>query len=118
MDDLKNLLLYSLVQKESEVKPPFTPKEEKATLDKYADPEFVDTVSFTLARKNVEPGRLFSRGALEKFLHNLRLFVGGRILGNYNKTGKPSEVLVVHIQIEHLTIDEYEERIKNENNNP
>lgn len=113
-ENLKKLILYDITHTEQEKKPPFTPQQEKGILDKYADPEFSDTVSFSLTKTNHEPGRLFSRLSLERFLHNVRIYIGARILGNYTKTKKEPEVLLVHIQIEHLTKKEYDERIKNE----
>lgn len=117
-DNLKKLLLYSVTHTEQERKPPFTPKEEKGILDKFTAPEFPDDLSLALKKTNFEPGKLFSRMALERFLHTLRIYVGARILGNYTKTQKEPEVMIVHIHIEHLTKKEYEERIKSENNNP
>jgi len=113
-DTLKKLLLYNITHSEQEQKAPFTPKEEKGILKQYSEPDFTDSVTFALTKTNAEPGKLFSRLGLERFLHNLRIYVGARILGNYNKTQKEPEVLLVHIQVEHLTKKEYEERIKNE----
>lgn len=116
-DDLKKLLMHSVLQTDLDEKPqrPMTLKEEKDILHKFSDGEFLDSFNLAIIKNHDEPGKLFSRNALEKFLHTLRLYVGGRILGQFDKTGKSPEVTYVHIHIEHLTREEYESRMKNEN---
>lgn len=108
-DDLKKLVMHSILQTDLDENPqsPMTPKEEKDILHRFSETEFPDTFHLAIIKERDEPGKLFSKRALERFLHTLRLYVGGRILGNFNKTDKSPEVVCVTIKIEHLTRREY-----------
>lgn len=106
-NDAKKLFLHSLLSMEMESKPPMTTREEKTYLNKFEEPDFQDEIAFLLSKERHEPGMLFSRDALEKFLHIIRLYVGGRIIGNFNKTGREPEVLRVTLTVEHLTHKEF-----------
>ncbi len=91
-----------------QTEPPMTRTEEKQLFNAFSDAECADTFHLAITKKREEPGRLFSQKALEQFLHTFRLFIGGRILGRFNETGKSPEVVVVHVRIEHLTKEEYD----------
>lgn len=101
--------MHSLLHLEQENKPPMSFKEEKEYLAKFAESDFQDKMSFVIHRERFDVGKLFSREAMEKFLHIIRLFVGGRVIGNYQKTKKEPEVLKVTIIVEHLTHKEYKD---------
>ena len=108
-EDVKKVFMHSLLHLEREQEPFMLLKEEKAFLEKFSKPDFQDEVGFVIHRTRFESGKLFSKEALERFLHMIRLFVGGRVIGNYQKTNKEPEVLKVTITIEHLTYKEYKD---------
>lgn len=111
-EDLKKLFLHSILQTDlDEPQMPMTLKEEKDILHKFSE-KGSDTFHLAIIKERKEPGKLFSKKALERFLHTLRLYVGGRILGNFNKTNMSPEVVCVTIKVEHLTRLEYENLIK------
>ena len=91
---------------------PMKPSEERSILNRFSQPDFNDEFHLAIIKQKEEPGKLFSRKSLEKFLHMLRLYVGGRILGNFEKTGKSPEVVYISIKVEHITRQEYEDRMK------
>jgi len=110
-DSLKKLFIHSMLQIDPEEKePPMTLKEEKDILNRFSDTDLSDSMNFTLVKEREESGKLFSKNALERFLHTLRLYVGGRIMGHFNKTARSPEVLVVRIEVEHITKEEYKKR--------
>ena len=113
-DDLKKLMMHSLLTTDLEEKSvrPMSPKEERATLNTFSEPDFSDSMSLCLIKENFEPGKLFSKKSLEKFLFMIRLFVGGRILGHFDKTKKEPEVVRVRIIVEHMPRKEYDDYMK------
>jgi len=113
-DDLKKLILHGVLSTDLDEKPekPMTLKEEKQVLAMFSDKDFQDSFNLAIIKNHEEPGKLYSQKALERFLHTLRLYIGGRILGQFNKTETSPEVTYVHIQVEHLTKKEYESRMK------
>lgn len=112
-EDLKKFVMHSMFQSGMHSgQAPMAPKEELDILRTFSDKEFSDTFHLAIIKKKDEPGRLFSKNALERFLHMLRLYVGGRILGHFDKTAKSPEVVYVTITVEHLTKQEYESLMK------
>ncbi len=114
MDDkLKKVFIHSLLSVDPDEKElPMTLREEKDILNQFSEKDISDSVNFAIIKERDEPGKLFSHKALERFLHTIRLFIGGRILGNFAKTEKSPEVVVVHITVEHTTKKDWEERTK------
>lgn len=113
-EDLKKLMMRSIMNVNLDEKPeqPMTLSEEKAILVKFSKPDFNDEFHLAIIKQKEEPGKLFSRKSFEKFLHMIRLYVGGRVIGNFEKTEKSPEVVYVSIQVEHITREEYEKRMK------
>lgn len=112
MDDLKKLLLHGISRLDIDDRQerPMSIKEEKAALEQFSEQDFPDAIYFSIIKEKPEADKLFSKGAFNRFLHILRLYVGGRILGHFNKTKKPPEVAIVHIQMEYLTKEEFDRR--------
>lgn len=110
-DDLKKLLLHGVARMDiaegQEIRP-MSHKEEKAILAKFRD-NCEDEINLSIIKEREEPGKSFSRLSFIKFLHMIRLFVGGRILNNFDKN-KKSEVVMVNIKIEYMTKEEYKRR--------
>jgi hypothetical protein len=111
-DNVKKLFLHRLLNIQQQQSQPMTLKEEREILDRFSQPDFPDEISFSLSKNNFEPGKLFSQDALERFLRTIRLYIGGRIMGDYDKTKKEPEVCRVTITIEHLTHKEFENEDK------
>ena len=111
---LKKLMMHSITRTDLDEKPerPMMPSEEKALLGKFSAPNFEDEFHLAIIKEKEEPGRLFSRRSFEKFLHMLRLYVGGRVLGNFEKTKQSPEVVYISIKVEHITREEYNKRMK------
>lgn len=111
---LKKLMMHNImhIDLSERGEPPMTLAEQKQFLDKFSEQDYPDEIHLAIIKKNEEPGKLFSRKSFDKFLHTLRLFVGGRLMGWFDKTQASPEVMQVHIRIEHMTRAEYEKRLK------
>lgn len=110
-DQLRKLFIHSMLSLDpGEKELPMTLKEEKDAFAKFSEKEVSDSINFAIIKQRDEPSRLFSQKALERFLHIIRLFIGGRIMANFDKTKKSPEVVVVHITVEHITKKEWEGR--------
>jgi hypothetical protein len=110
-DQLKKLFIHSLLSVDPEEKyAPMTLREEKELLNRFSEKEVPDSINFAIIKEREEPGKVFSQKALERFLHTIRLFIGGRIMAEFDKTQKCPEVTVVNIRIEHTTKKDWEER--------
>lgn len=114
-DDLRKLLMHSVARTDLEERDerPMPVKEEKAAVEEFSKADFPDTISFSIIREK-DLTKLFSKGAFNRWLHIIRLFVGGRILGFYHKNNKCPEVAVVHIQMEFISKEEFEKRTKDD----
>lgn len=109
-EDLKKLAMRSIVDFDLDAKgQPMPRAEAKKILDRFSDPEFADVINLALIKEKHEPGKLFSNDALQRFLHMLRLFVGGRIMGGYGEDESP-EVFAVRVEIERMSKKEWEAR--------
>jgi len=113
MDDLKKLLLHGIARSNLDEREerPMPIKEEKAAVEEFSQADFPDTISFSIIRER-DLTKLFSKGAFNRWLHIIRLFVGGRILGYFHKNNKCPEVAVVHIHMEFITKEEFDKRSK------
>ncbi len=112
---LKKLMLHNIMHidlSERGGEPPMTNNEQKQFLERFSDPEYPDEFYLAIIKKKDEPGKLFSRKSFEKFLHTLRLFVGGRLMGWSDKNKESPEVMQVYIRIEHMSKEEYLRRSK------
>jgi hypothetical protein len=111
-DDLKKLLLHGVARMDiaegQEIRP-MSHKEEKTILAKFCN-DCEDEINLSIIKEREEPGKSFSRLSFTKFLHMIRLFVGGRVLNNFDKNNKSPEVVVVNIKIEYMTKEEYKRR--------
>lgn len=107
-ENLKKLMFHSLVNIDfNEVAEFMSPADRKAFLNKFSEVDCLDEVNLAIIKQKEEPGKLFSKKSFERFLHTLRLFVGGRLMGYFEKTAKCPEVMAVHIKIEYMTLEEY-----------
>ncbi len=114
--DLKKLFATGLIHSgmPTDEPAPMTPKEERELFNRFAEPNHPDVFTCVIRRNNHRPGYLFSKKPLGKLLHTLRLFVGGRILGNYDKTKKEPEVMIVTVQVDHMTLEQFKELTKDD----
>jgi len=112
-NDLKKMMLFGVTKMDIDERNerPMPVQEEKAALNEFSQAEFTDTITFSIIREK-DLTKLFSRGALNRFLHIIRLFVGGRMLGFFNRNKKCPEVAVVHLHMEFISKEEYERRAK------
>jgi hypothetical protein len=111
---LKKLMLHNImkIDLDERVEPPMTLSEQRQFLDKFSDQDFLDEFYLAIVKNKEEQGRLFSKKSFEKFLHTLRLFVGGRLMAWFDKTQQSPEVMQVYIRVEHMTKAEYERRAR------
>jgi len=111
-ESLKKLMMHSVVNLDLDKNnQPIPPAEAKKILSMFSDPEFADVLNLSLLKERQEPGRLFSEEALQRFLHMIRLFVGGRIIGGYKEDESP-EVYTVRVEVERISKKEWEKRSK------
>jgi hypothetical protein len=112
---LKKLMMHKIMNidlDERVVEPPMSQSEQRFFLDKFSKQDFADEFYLAVIKQKEEVGRLFSKKSFEKFLHTLRLFVGGRLMAWFDKNQESPEVMQVYIRVEHMTKAEYEKRSK------
>jgi hypothetical protein len=111
--DLNKLFMQSLLHRTIDMPepelPPMSAAEEKELLNNFSSPDFPgDVLTYAVIRQRQEPGKVFSKGALSKAFHTIKLFIGGKILSNFYKTQKSPEVVVISVRVEHMTKEEFE----------
>ena len=117
-DDFKKLVVHTILLSgslEGKGQRPMPHKEEKEAYQLFSTPDYNDSSNFILSKLKFEEGKLFSVNALEKFLYMIRLFIGGRIIGNYEKTKREPEVVKVTVTVEHMSHEQYKKEVQNEN---
>lgn len=107
---LKKLILHGIAKLDLDqaVERPFSIREEKEILDRFSDVDCNDTIHLSIYKERKESDRLFSKGAFNRFLHTVRLFIGGRILGYFRKYNDCPQVAVVTITVEYMTKEEFD----------
>jgi hypothetical protein len=67
-------------------------------LNKFADPNIPDETELSII-KTGDDDTTFSQQSLEDFKEMLVLFVGGRLMAHWTKTGDPPKKVTVHLKV-------------------
>ncbi len=73
-------------------------KEKEKMLNLFSDPDYGNSHDFSIRRK--EGNTSFSEVALDEFRQTLFMYIGGRIMAYWQKTGKAPNELNVHIDVD------------------